>query len=68
MSLPLAPGYIESLRALEMERLRSENERMERTLEHYAKPLTFGSGEHAVFLDVGGPAKRVLSEIRSERP
>lgn len=58
----------EAFQALEVERLRSENEQMRAALEHYKKPLVIGSGEHSVFLDVGGVARRVLDEIRSQQP
>lgn len=62
------PSLRESYRALEIERLRSENEQMRVALEHYAKPLALGHGEPSVFLDVSGVARRVLDEIQEQRP
>lgn len=54
----------EGLRMLEMANLRDENERLRAALAYYAKPRTFGKGEHSVFIDDSGVAKSALESGR----
>jgi hypothetical protein len=53
----------ESLHALEMANLCDENARLRAALAYYAKPRTFGKGEHSVFIDDSGVAKAALNEV-----
>lgn len=57
----------ESMAALQMAALRDENDRLRAALAYYAKPRTFGKGEHSVFIDDSGVAKAALNEPRRER-
>ncbi len=59
----IGPGMADGLRMLEMSGLRDENERLRTALAYYAKPRTFGKGEHSVFIDDSGVAKTALNEV-----
>lgn len=56
----IGPGPAETLRMLEEAALRDENERLRAALAYYAKPRTFGKGEHSIFVDDCAVAKSAL--------
>ena len=58
----IGPSPREVFERLETARLRDEVERLREALSYYAKPRTYGSGEHSVFIDDCGVARSALSE------
>jgi hypothetical protein len=58
----IGPSPREIFESIDRQVLREENERLREALAYYAKPRTYGRGEHSVFIDDCGVAKAALGE------